>query len=550
MSPRLACTSRSAIWLLLALGGASCRPAERIHPSQRSIVPPGVGAPADTPSVLTAPALPFEHSEMLGPYLEDLVKTVQRKRFERYGVAVEPAELAGEIWPQSQSMRFGIQIDPIEAHFNAGEELFETELSAVEGFGDGMGGPPPNMHRVHRGAHGGPDTTSCRSCHHRGGDDGAGEWTENALVSGDGERTDHALERNPPALHGGGAIQILAAEIAEHFQQQIRYDVKFAQPVTKELEYQGVRFGTIRIMPDGSVDGSQLTAIDADLVLRPFGWKGTHSTLRRFAEEALQAHHGMNSEALIDRRQFFGTSPFGGSPATRAIAGAMGDNKPEDPDQDQARYEVRDQHLSAMAVYLTLLPLPVIDPPRAPDLLAAWRTGAVSFNKLGCDGCHKPMWVLKNPIWTERADVSQAESPPLKMDLRKDLRNGPPLQNHDTTVIGYPIFPFSDFRRHDMGPELADPVLGAPPSTPHKGDRIGPQIPASYFLTRPLWGLADSGPYLHDGRALTLHDAIVAHGGEARSVRDAYLAQPEEKKRALHVFLLSLARLPLPEVAP
>ena len=77
-----------------------------------------------------------------------------------------------------------------------------------------------------------------------------------------------------------------------------------------------------------------------------------------------------------------------------------------------------------------------------------------------------------------------------------------------------------------------------------------PLIPLSYFMTRPLWGLAESAPYMHDGRALTVHDAVVAHGGEAAKVRTAYLALPVARQRALQVFLLSLTREPLPEVLP
>jgi CxxC motif-containing protein (DUF1111 family) len=63
-------------------------------------------------------------------------------------------------------------------------------------------------------------------------------------------------------------------------------------------------------------------------------------------------------------------------------------------------------------------------------------------------------------------------------------------------------------------------------------------------LTRPLWGLAETAPYLHDGRAPTVHDAIVLHGGEAAAARDAYLALDERGRASVRVFLLSLSRQP------
>lgn len=517
-----------------------------------SPAPPNLASAGTTGGVLTAPALPMGYTEALVPYLDDVLKTISRKRIERYGTAIEPGELPSELMPRTNKVRFETRIDKLEAHFNAGEELFETELTTIDGFGDAMGGKAPNMHRVHRGAHGGPDTTSCRSCHHRGGDDGAGEWTENALVGGDGERTDRALERNPPPLHGGGAVQILGAEITTALHKLAHYDTKLTEPATVKLVYQGVDFGTVRVMPDGSIDTTKLRALDPDLVVRPFGWKGTHSTLRRFAEEAFQVHHGMTSDTLRQRRLVVGTAPYGLSPATRALTEALGDGPLDNPDRDQAAMELNDDHLSAIAVYLALLPLPVIDPPRAPDLMAAWRQGSTTFQKIGCADCHKPQWLIHKPIWIERPDATTEMRPPIELDLRKDIRNGPPLRNFDTTIYSYPIFLFSDLRRHDMGPELADPAPSGKAAPPPEGDRapVGPQIPASYFLTRPLWGLADSGPYLHDGRAVTLQDAIIAHGGEAKAARDAYAALPAEQQRALQVFLLSLARQPLPEVTP
>ena len=91
---------------------------------------------------------------------------------------------------------------------------------------------------------------------------------------------------------------------------------------------------------------------------------------------------------------------------------------------------------------------------------------------------------------------------------------------------------YSDLKRHAMGPGLADPH-------DHPSG-----IPKDVFLTRPLWGLADTAPYMHDGRALTIPEAILEHGGEAQAARDAFAALPDEKQRELHVFLLSLTRTP------
>ena len=49
---------------------------------------------------------------------------------------------------------------------------------------------------------------------------------------------------------------------------------------------------------------------------------------------------------------------------------------------------------------------------------------------------------------------------------------------------------------------------------------------------------------------MTIHDAILGHGGEAAPVRDSYNRLPEARRRALQIFLFSLARPTLPEVTP
>jgi CxxC motif-containing protein (DUF1111 family) len=53
-------------------------------------------------------------------------------------------------------------------------------------------------------------------------------------------------------------------------------------------------------------------------------------------------------------------------------------------------------------------------------------------------------------------------------------------------------------------------------------------------------GIADSAPYLHDGRAETLADAVAAHGGEAASARDRFTHLTTQQQEALLAYLRSL----------
>jgi CxxC motif-containing protein (DUF1111 family) len=85
---------------------------------------------------------------------------------------------------------------------------------------------------------------------------------------------------------------------------------------------------------------------------------------------------------------------------------------------------------------------------------------------------------------------------------------------------------FSDLLLHDMG-SLGDGVVQAP---------AGPRE----MRTSPLWGLRASAPYLHDGRARTVDEAIAAHDGEGKVSRDRYMKFTPAQKKQLSDFLMTL----------
>jgi CxxC motif-containing protein (DUF1111 family) len=86
---------------------------------------------------------------------------------------------------------------------------------------------------------------------------------------------------------------------------------------------------------------------------------------------------------------------------------------------------------------------------------------------------------------------------------------------------------YSDLLLHDLGPELSDGVL------------VGDAKPAE-LRTAPLWAIALTPPYLHDGRADTIDQAILAHGGEAASAQKAYAALPDPERQAVLSFLTAI----------
>ena len=94
---------------------------------------------------------------------------------------------------------------------------------------------------------------------------------------------------------------------------------------------------------------------------------------------------------------------------------------------------------------------------------------------------------------------------------------------------------FSDLLLHDMGPGLSDAGFGYAQVAPSELVAV-----AQEWRTPPLWGLRDSAPYLHDGRAATLELAIASHGGEADQVVINWRQLPTSDKTALNSFLRSL----------
>jgi CxxC motif-containing protein (DUF1111 family) len=148
------------------------------------------------------------------------------------------------------------------------------------------------------------------------------------------------------------------------------------------------------------------------------------------------------------------------------------------------------------------------------------------FDDVGCTQCHRPMMVLHDPVLRTRSEVSGEL---LEIDLSRE--GEAPRLSYDDTLGGYPVWLFSDLKRHDLGE-------GAAGKHPEAG------IAPAEYLTRRLWGLAESPPYFYDGRAQTFDGAIAAHGGEASFARESFEELSPEEKGSLRVFLFSLRRAP------
>ncbi len=129
-----------------------------------------------------------------------------------------------------------------------------------------------------------------------------------------------------------------------------------------------------------------------------------------------------------------------------------------------------------------------------PQLLPGSVRGEAVAARTGCLDCHVPMLVTApNAV----AALS-----------RRTLR------------------PFSDFLLHDMG-TLGDGIVQGAAG-------------AREMRTAPLWGLRTQTRLLHDGRAATITEAILAHDGQGKHARDRFAALDDSERAALLAFLGTL----------
>jgi CxxC motif-containing protein (DUF1111 family) len=105
---------------------------------------------------------------------------------------------------------------------------------------------------------------------------------------------------------------------------------------------------------------------------------------------------------------------------------------------------------------------------------------------------------------------------------------------HEIASLSYQtIFPYTDMLLHDMGEGLAD-------------HRPTYQASGQEWRTAPLWGIGltqvvnPKATFLHDGRARTLEEAILWHGGEAEASKTTFMALSQNEREAVIAFLESL----------
>jgi CxxC motif-containing protein (DUF1111 family) len=229
-----------------------------------------------------------------------------------------------------------------------------------------------------------------------------------------------------------------------------------------------------------------VTSEHGALALGRFGWKASQPTVAGQIAAALSADMGVSSEP---RPAGHGDC----TPSQRRCRAA--------PDGNSAEFENLEAP-PAILKWLVRYTENLAVPPRQDPADAGVGQGEAIFAAIGCGACHRP-----------------------EFSTRPD-----PDQPH---LGGRRVAPYSDFLLHDMGEGLDDGFAEAGAA-------------AGEWRTAPLWAIGLTGEvngnlaFLHDGRARSLTEAIVWHGGEARAARDAFAGLARADRGRLLSFLGSL----------
>jgi CxxC motif-containing protein (DUF1111 family) len=210
-----------------------------------------------------------------------------------------------------------------------------------------------------------------------------------------------------------------------------------------------------------------------------FGWKATQANLEDQVQAAFHGDVGITSPRFPDE------------PLSTLQREVVREPSGGTPEIDAAK-------VARVAHYCRVLAVPAQRTPGDPQVIR----GREAFSRAGCAACHVP-------------------------ELRTG--SGSPIAE----LRGVAFRPYSDLLLHDMGDGLAD-------------DRRDGDASGREWRTPPLWGLGlvptvnGHSRYLHDGRARSLEEAVLWHGGEAQRSRDAFAAMEAADRAALLAFLGSL----------
>jgi CxxC motif-containing protein (DUF1111 family) len=309
------------------------------------------------------------------------------------------------------------------------------------------------------------------------------------------------IERNTPSLFGAGLID------------QIPDEALHGQAYYQEIS--------------GTVSG-RVPPVGHDRVGR-FGWRGQTEHLSDFVRAACANELGLE---------------------------VPGQKQPRDPFKPNARFsrlDLTEKHCDALTTFVASLPRPEFIPPDSDAERDQAEHGHKVFHSIGCTACHVRKLdsvdgiysdLLLHDLGSELADPAAAEFG-LVLIKREDLlpqeAKRARAQQSQSNPNPNPSPYGGGTGLTTLAEDLTRPVniVDAKAGTKSEFRRQFSHVDREW-RTPPLWGVADSAPYMHDGRAATLNEAISLHGGEAAGSKQKFFESPEEDRLAVVAFLKCL----------
>lgn len=237
-----------------------------------------------------------------------------------------------------------------------------------------------------------------------------------------------------------------------------------------------------------------------------FGWRGQLEDLDLFVKGACAAEVGLQVQEMNQSKD------------------------PLKPDYENQGVDLTKEQTDRLVAFVRSLPRPEQVMPDDPNERSFVNQGAVLFDAIGCAECHVK-------------DVGQLTgvfSDFLLHDMGSEFEDPVPAQRVKQTVVTAGeteiSFPMPKYYGSEAN-SIADVRANTKSRTFYS---IEEQNHYKEYRTPPLWGVADSAPYLHDGRATTLRAAIEWHGGEAFVSRANFAQLSEKEQVAILKFLESL----------
>jgi CxxC motif-containing protein (DUF1111 family) len=295
----------------------------------------------------------------------------------------------------------------------------------------------------------------------------------------------------------------------------------------------------------GSVSG-RVPPIGPDKVGR-FGWRGQQEHLLNFVLGACANELGLQ------------------------VTGNPQPMNPLMPKYTPKGLDLTDAQCEALTAFVAALPYPRIVVPEDAEEREAARRGRSLFASIGCAACHVEQVGtvtgiysdlllhdmgpgLADPVLAEatlifvKQHLPHSDDPFVTVDTSITRSSRPEPASQPTPPNNY--YGGSSFQSLSLA--------GSPPTTvtitdPKTGIATEYRVQATSldreWRTPPLWGLADSAPYLHDGRAATITEAIRLHGGEADAATTAFLRLPAKDQAEMLRFFNCL-RVPVARMQP